>query len=283
LKKAEDLSVTAGGDTKNGTNTSTAATSLTGIRGSRLEALTDTESPKNGPGRAPDGNFVLSEIEVWAAPQANPDQKTKIQLVDARSDYDQGGYEVAKAIDGNAASGNGWAIGDKTGENHYAVFAFAQPAGLPEGTIITVDLQQNHQGGKHSLGRFRLSLTNSADPLLLNGISPEIVQVLEAPAADRSEEQRTALLNYYRSVDTTLHKHQQAVADSRLPRPIDPVLKAMRENVEIVSRPVPIDPGLQVLRQDVKLSTEQLAHRRLTAAQDIAWALINSPSFMFNR
>jgi len=45
--------------------TITAPTSLTGITGIRLEALTDPTLPFNGPGRQPDnGNFVLSEFSV---------------------------------------------------------------------------------------------------------------------------------------------------------------------------------------------------------------------------
>lgn len=45
--------------------TITAPTTLTGITGVRLEALTDPTLPFSGPGRQPDnGNFVLSEFSV---------------------------------------------------------------------------------------------------------------------------------------------------------------------------------------------------------------------------
>ncbi len=284
LKKQKDLSVTARNSNGIGTYKFTAETSLTGIRGIRLEVLTDDRSPKKGPGRAPDGNFVLTEFEVWAAPKSKPDQKTKIKLIAAQSDYNQKGYDVATAIDGKSApSGNGWAIGGKTGVNHYALFMLAEPVSLKEETIFTVHLQQNFNSGQHSIGRFRISLTNSADPILLNGLPEEIAKVLDVPSGDRNGDQQAALMKFYRGVDNELRRHEAAVAASRRPRPVDPVLKTLQENVEIAARAVPIDPGLLRLRQDMKLSTDQLAQSRLTAAQDIAWALVNSPAFMFNR
>jgi hypothetical protein len=36
------------------------------------------------------------------------------------------------------------------------------------------------------------------------------------------------------------------------------------------------------MRADAKESESQLGNARLTAAQDLAWALINSPAFLFN-
>ena len=74
----------------------------------------------------------------------------------------------------------------------------------------------------------------------------------------------------------------KALAESRQPLPIDPKLKGLRDTVELVSQPVPPDALLTQLQADVVASTRQLTEKRLTVAQDIAWALINSPAFLFN-
>jgi hypothetical protein len=57
----------------------------------------------------------------------------------------------------------------------------------------------------------------------------------------------------------------------------------LRQRLTEVSQPLPIDPKLAELRTAVDLSTRQLQNARLTFAQDLAWALINSPAFLFNR
>ncbi len=75
---------------------------------------------------------------------------------------------------------------------------------------------------------------------------------------------------------------RQALDASRAPLPVDPQLAALRGQLEQAQRPVPADPVLLQLRHDVEMSIQQSATRRLTAAQDIAWALINSPAFLFN-
>ena len=46
--------------------------------------------------------------------------------------------------------------------------------------------------------------------------------------------------------------------------------------------PIPPDAKLVQLQKDVEQSTKQLSNKRLTVAQDLAWALINSPAFLFN-
>jgi hypothetical protein len=45
---------------------------------------------------------------------------------------------------------------------------------------------------------------------------------------------------------------------------------------------VAVDPKVLQLRQDVAMSAKQLGDPRLTGAQDVVWALVNSPAFLFN-
>ena len=69
LTKEADGSISVSGRNTNGIVTITVETDLTGITGLRLETLPDPRLPNKGPGRATDGNFVLNEFEVTAAPR----------------------------------------------------------------------------------------------------------------------------------------------------------------------------------------------------------------------
>jgi hypothetical protein len=64
--------------------------------------------------------------------------------------------------------------------------------------------------------------------------------------------------------------------------PADPQLLALEAKHLEMQKPITLDPKLIQLRRDSDLSAKQLTNKRLTAAQDLAWALINSPAFLFN-
>ncbi len=284
LVKQKDLSVLAGGANGLGDYKFVAETDLVGVTAVRLEVLTDKTHPKNGPGRAGDGNFVLSEFEMLAAPKTEPKKAKKIGLERPQADFSQNGYNIATAIDGKVApAGNGWAIAPKAGAEHRACFETKETVGAGGGTALTFVLKQQFQGGQHAIGRFRISVSTSADPILLNGVPAQIAKILSVPADKRNDAQKKSLSDFFRNSDRELKKRQQAIADSKKPRPIDPKLKQLRDRLAAVNRVLPVDSKLVRLRDDVELSRKQLANQRLTGAQDIAWALINSPAFLFNR
>ncbi|MCA9056604.1 MAG: DUF1553 domain-containing protein, partial [Planctomycetaceae bacterium] len=163
LEKEEDLSVFASGpNNKRGKYTLAANTDLTGITGIKLELFADKRLPSNGPGRAPNGNFVLSEFTVEASETGKPKEKQKIELQNAQADYSQEGYNVATAIDGQAPqASNGWATHPKTGETRTAFFELKEPLTREGGSTFFFTLDQQYQGKDHTIGRFRISVTTS--------------------------------------------------------------------------------------------------------------------------
>ena len=56
----------------------------------------------------------------------------------------------------------------------------------------------------------------------------------------------------------------------------------LRAALALAEKPVPVPSGIIRLHQDMTASVEQMSNRRLTAAQDLVWALINSPEYLFN-
>jgi hypothetical protein len=281
LKKEPDGSISVSGRNKNGVVTIVVETELTGITGLRLEVLPDSRLPNKGPGRATDGNFVLNELEVIAAPKADPKQARPVKLEKALADFSQDGLPVANAIDGNASeAGNGWAVAPATGIVHWATFEAAQPVGGPGGTVLTIKMHHKF-ADVWTLGRFRLSATRGARPV---GVSlPEDFRAVLAVAPEvRTAAQKEVLLSYFRVMDPELKAKTDALNASRAPLPVDEKLRTLRAQLELAQKPIQPDPTLLTLRRDVEMSVEQAAARRLTAAQDIAWALINSPAFLFN-
>ncbi len=135
----------------------------------------------------------------------------------------------------------------------------------------------------HSLGRFRISVTTSPRPVQLDGIPRNVADVLAIAADRRNTIQKKNVLEYFRNFDPERLRQLSAIAESKKPLPIDPRLKQLQEHLAKVSQPLSKDRTLVNLERAVGLSTKQLENSRLTATQDIAWALINSPAFLFNR
>ncbi|TWT39487.1 DUF1549 and DUF1553 domain-containing protein [Blastopirellula retiformator] len=242
FESREDQSIFVSGKLAKGEYELVFPTDLTGITGVRIEALADSNLPSGGPGRAPNGNFVLSELTLSATSSTDAAQSVEVQLSGGEADFSQQGWDVRGAIDGNP--GSGWAVSPKFNQNHVAIYETADDAGFAEGTNLTVRMNFQYPDSNHLLGKFRVSVTTSPRPLHLKSSLPEeIQQILAVPSADRSEEQTNRLSEHYRSRDVRLKQLQDKVAK----------LAELEKN------------------------------QRLTGVQDLAWALINSPAFLFNR
>ena len=128
----------------------------------RLEVLPDPSLPSQGPGRAVNGNFVLSECLLKVATAGAEGSMVPVVLTGATADYSQGGWNVAGAIDGNPETG--WGIAGAIGVSHTATFEVAAKPAVPGGAKLAVVLDQQYADGGHSIGKFRLIVRRKADP-----------------------------------------------------------------------------------------------------------------------
>lgn len=281
-----DRSVSATGDASPATYTVRFASPLRNIRGLRLEFLPNENLPGGGPGLSAGGNFVITEVQVHASPRSQsasdaPQQKTPQKIATAKASFTQAGFDPAQTIDGSTRGQGGWAVAPRGGIVHWLSYAFAAPVDYEGGVELTVDIHQYHDAAEHRLGRFRISVTTDEGEVHLG--YPEDFSASAAIAEkDRKPENLKALLAYLDKSDARWIELRATLAKAEAPVPPDAKLTALQNQIVELEKPTADDAGLVQLRSDYAASAQQLSNQRLTLAQDLTWALINSPAFLFN-
>ncbi len=160
VEEAGDAVSASGKLESNDTYVLTFRTHQRDVAGLRLDALPSPSAPGGGPGTGKDGGFRLSTVKVTATPLvAAPDRKPVTpKLAAVATTFEDTGFEFAKALDGDAATG--WSTAGQPGKDQTAVMAFDKPVGFDGGTLLTVELK--FEGSGNGLARMRLAA--AADP-----------------------------------------------------------------------------------------------------------------------
>lgn len=173
ITKQDDNAFLVSGTTPDKDVYSVTFTAPRNIGALKLEVLTDASFPESGPGRAANGNIVLTGFEVDRAPGDAPDKVEALHFADALADYAQsnGNYSIRNAIDADPATG--WATGSpEKRENRTAMFVLDGAANIQTGDRVTVKLRHESEHAAHSIGKFRLSQSPSRD--ITKWIKPEL-------------------------------------------------------------------------------------------------------------
>jgi mono/diheme cytochrome c family protein len=190
-------------------------TALEGMTAFRLEALTFDELPRGGPGRDPQGGFVISEVVIKDA------AGRKVQLRNATASTPLAGpgarLSPGAAIDGRASEG-GWALLAADRLDHRLVVETVEPVGGGDETALTLVLHQNAGRGR-TLGRFRLSATSDPGPVLTEpgpAITKELADIAAKEAAERTQEEQETLRRFHRRVAPELASVRAALRQAEL-------------------------------------------------------------------
>jgi hypothetical protein len=219
LTVQEDQSILASGaNPDQNTYTITAKSPVPRVTGFRVEVLPDKSLPQNGPGRAGNGNFVISEFRVRLTSD-KPAAVKNISLQNATATIEQklagnvtpyGVWNAASAIDNDVKGSSwGWAILPDVGNSQSMVVEAVNAVDIAKDTLLTFVIEQNHTNGKHTVGRFRLFVTSSPHPLHARGgtaIPSDIHQILAVEGGSRSAKQSTTLATWFRTIAPSLAK-----------------------------------------------------------------------------
>lgn len=158
-----------------------------------LEVLADPTLKGKGPGRANNGNFVLSHFSLEMDGQ-------EIKFNKAISDYDQPGYPVANAFDKDPNK-SGWAVSGATGKDHRAIFKLNTPIEIKPEQVLRFKMNHGY-GANHTIGKFRISaletFPSKTDEVQINTLPQDIAQLLQKK--DKNKSDKAQLQNYYLSL-----------------------------------------------------------------------------------
>jgi hypothetical protein len=200
----------------------------------RLEALPDPSLPARGPGRAENGNAVVGELKVETGGRT-------LTVGPSSDSHHQRGFPARHAVDGDRATG--WAILPRAGMTSEAWFVLESPVVVPAGEGWTVTIKME-KGNRQTLGRFRLSVTDSETDLTAEAALPEeIERAVETGEGERSQEQKDALAAYYRTIAPELAETRRALQE----------LQAQERRIEaevpttLVARAMPAPREMRIL------------------------------------
>ena len=195
LKKQADGSVLASGPNPDKEGIVFIANSKIGaLTGFKLEVLPDPSLVANGPGRANNGNFVLSEVSLQGSGKP-------VDLAAVSTDFQQGGLSGAAVFDGNQESG--WAVMPQFGKPHTLIFEARNQVGYGADVLLAFRLDCKSHHIAHTLGRFRLSATT--DNLQLLRPTPDKVRVALAKAESaRSDAEKKDVTQFYLETNASL-------------------------------------------------------------------------------
>ncbi|MBL8819293.1 MAG: PSD1 domain-containing protein [Planctomyces sp.] len=188
----------------------------------RIEVLPHDSFPQKGPGRAGNGNFVLSEFIVRVVNAAG--EERLIPLQNATATYEQTGaaggnpygkWAVAAAIDKDEKGKTwGWAIMEQAGRPQTAVFEIQDDLTLADGEKLQIVLDQNLDNPQHTIGLFRLSAATASRPIRATDAPPaNLAGILATPAEQRSDAQKAELSAFYQTIAPALEPARVQLAE----------------------------------------------------------------------
>lgn len=179
-----------------------------GVTAIQLEALTDPSLTAKSLAASVNGNFVLSEVK---AELLRGKTQVPLSFKASMADHSQASYPAKNAIDGDTKTG--WAVeGQLRIENRRLILVLSDTLKPKPGDRLRIQLQHASQFAKHSIGRFRLSTTDSPRPSMDGKPLHPPALVAAVNALTPTDTQREYLLKNFRETHPQFKKQRDSIA-----------------------------------------------------------------------
>ncbi|MDX2038861.1 MAG: DUF1553 domain-containing protein [Isosphaeraceae bacterium] len=175
------------------------------------------------------------------------DDRPGISFKQALADHSQPGFPASSLIGARGRNEMGWAVGGQVDRAHRLTVIPASPVRLEAGERLVVVLEQRSGMSNHTLGRFRVSLSEDAAASTTAGVPEAILRIVGLPYERRSDAERAELRRFY------LKEVAPEPAAERL------VLAKLREERDSI-KPMTTVPILRELEKDRRRVT-RIQHR----------------------
>ncbi len=190
------------------------------VSGLRLEVIPDQRLPQSGPGRAPNGNFVLTRVLASISNDKDFTSQEELLFRLPQADYSQSRFSPGQALQSDPKTG--WAIGGSVGKPHqWSALTSVAPA--DHDRYLRIVLDQSY-GGQHTLGRFRISLLHSVP--LERRLPQEVLSALRTPADQRSPAEQDLLIEHFAAEHPQIQPTWKRLQELRQQAPEPPLMPA---------------------------------------------------------
>ncbi len=197
------------------------------IGGVQIETLPDASLPQRGPGRAGNGNFVITEVIAQAVNAAGAVRN--LPFGSAQATFEQAViaeanpyrlWSASSTIDGDQKGEEwGWAILPNAGKPQSLILALKQAAVLAAGEKLQIIIKQNH-GAAHNLGRFRIAVTESKDTAEapLNALPADIALAASKDVSKRTVAETDRMIAYFKEASPEFAPLRKQIVDAQKSR-----------------------------------------------------------------
>lgn len=132
-----------------------------------------------------------------------------IVFAQAIADYSQREFDAANVVKPFDASAKpqqrgGWAVGGKQGQSHSITLIASSAIDVAPGSVLTVTIDQQSQHVKHTVGRFRVSVTDDERVKRWAATPAPVIESLNRDVDQRTVDQRQIIEQHFLSIAPSL-------------------------------------------------------------------------------